>query len=207
MQIQLLTNEAMVKGLMPVSDNLAGEYLATAMFEAQEIDLKAILGQRLTDLLKRYESNDEWSTHPEYEELKDQCQTYLAYRTIARVLPKVSFKICNAGAVATSDANVANLSRDQIDAMIEDYGAAADSFAYQLQLWLKKAIDNADNGIMSITLLTSTGDVFVAAGGAVSQVRGASINLPEADCNEIRANLYSAASCGIFLGGARGQRL
>ena len=29
--------------------------------------------------------------------------------------------------------------------------------------------------------------------------------LCEGDCNRIRANLYSAASCGIFLGGARGK--
>ena len=33
--------------------------------------------------------------------------------------------------------------------------------------------------------------------------------LPEVndnDCNKIHSNLYSAASCGIFLGGARGKR-
>ena len=31
--------------------------------------------------------------------------------------------------------------------------------------------------------------------------------LTEGDYNRIHSNLYSAASCGVFLGGARGKRL
>lgn len=31
--------------------------------------------------------------------------------------------------------------------------------------------------------------------------------LTEGDCHRIKANLYSAATCGIFLGGPRGKRL
>ena len=174
MEVQLLTNEDMVKGLMPVSQNLAGDYLKTAMFEAQELGLKRIVGQTLLSTLKAHETASDWASFPVYAELKEQCQFYLAYKTIQEVLPKVAFKICNTGAVQTSDQNIQNLSREQIDAMIEDYSSKADSFAYELQLWLCGHLTDFPE-------------------------------LDECECDAIRSNLYSAASCGIWLGGARGQ--
>lgn len=173
MEVQLLTNEEMVKGLMPVSQNLMGEYLATAMFEAQEIGLKRILGATLLNALKAHETAGDWEEYPAYADLKEQCQFYLAYKTIQEVLPKVSYKIANIGAVQTSDQNVQNLSREQIDAMIEDYSSKADAFCYELQKWLCNNL----------------------------------AQFPELDaceCEAIRSNIYSAASCGIWLGGPRG---
>lgn len=174
--VQLLTSEDIVKGLLPVSANLAGEYLSAAMFEAQEIGLKGIMGATLLAALKAHETASDWAQYPAYKTLKEECQYYLAYKTIAGVLPKVSYKICNAGAVQTSDQNVQNLSREAIDAMIEDYTAKADHFCFELQKWLCAHL--AD---------------FPELGGDEGEA--------------IRANLYSAASCGIWLGGPRGQRL
>lgn len=204
MDYQLLTNEEMVKGLMPVSQNLAGEYLSTAMFEAQELGLQSILGQTLLARLMHYEEYGEWASHPELEGLKHNCQYYLAYKTIQEILPKVAFKICNAGAVQTSDQNVQNLSREQIDAMIEDYSSKADSFAYRLQAWLRNAIDGRVSGI-KIYFKTSSGDSFILADGASFLVGSGSIVLTDDEYDEIKMNLYSAASCGIWLGGARGR--
>lgn len=173
MEVQLLINEDFVKGLMPVSDNLAGEYLATAMFEAQEIGLKGIVGSSLLRALKGHETAGDWAEYPMYLLLKEQCQLYLAYRTIAEVLPKVSYKIANIGAVQTNDANVVNLSREAVDAEIERYTAKADFFCYELQRWLCRNMSQ-----------------FPELGGC--------------DCEEIRSNLRSMASCGIWLGGPRG---
>lgn len=174
MEVQLLTNEDMVKGLMPISQNLAGDYLKTAMFEAQELGLKRIVGQTLLSALKEHETAGDWDQYPAYAELKEQCQFYLVYKTIQEVLPKVAFKICNAGAVQTSDQNVQNLSREQIDALIEDYSSKADAFCYELQCWLCDHLTDYPE-------------------------------LEEWEREAISSNLYSAASCGIWLGGARGQ--
>lgn len=176
MDIQLITNEGFVKGLMPVSQNIAGEYLAAAMFEAQELGLKRIIGSTLLSALKTHETASDWADYPAYADLKERCQFYLAYKTIQAVLPRVAFKVCNAGAVQTSDQNVQNLSREQIDAMIEDYSSKADAFCYELQKWL------CDN---------------------LAQFP----EIPGCECEAIRANLYSAASCGIWLGGPRGRQL
>lgn len=176
MEVQLITNEDMVKGLMPVSQNLAGDYLKTAMFEAQEIGLKRIVGSTLLAALKAHETASDWASFPAYADLKEQCQFFLTYKTIQEVLPKVAYKICNTGAVQTSDQNVQNLSREQIDTMIEDYSSKADAFCYELQKWL---CDNL----------------------------GQFPELDACECAAIRSNLYSAASCGIWLGGPRGQEL
>lgn len=188
---------------MPVSQNLAGDYLKTAMFEAQELGLKRIVGSTLLSALKAHETASDWAKYPAYAELKEQCQFYLVYKTIQEVLPKVAFKICNTGAVQTSDQNVQNLTREQIDAMIEDYSSKADSFAYQLQAWLSRALEG-EAGYLTY-FITADREQFCDANGAKFCVYGEPLVFPEEAKSEIRMNLYSAASCGIWLGGARGQ--
>lgn len=171
MEIQLITSEDFIKSLLPISQNLAGEYLATAMFEAQEIGLKSILGTKLLAKLKEYEPMTT-GVPAAYVTLKENCQLYLAYRAICELLPKVAFKIANAGVVSVSDDKVSNVSPEQINALINDYEAKSDYFALELQQYL------ADN----------------------------LANYPELTANQasqIRSNLYSSASCGIWLGGPR----
>lgn len=176
MEVQLLTNEEMVKGLLPVSQNLAGEYLAPAMFEAQELGLKGIVGSTLLAALKAHETAGDWDEYPAYKDLKERAQFYLAYKTIQEVLPKISYKICNAGAVRTADTNREHMSREQVDALIEDYSSKADAFCYELQKWLCANLAQFPE-------------------------------IPGCECEAIRSNLYSAASCGIWLGGPRGRML
>lgn len=49
----LLTSEEFVKSISNISDNLAGKYMLPAIREAQEINLREILGDALTDKLKK----------------------------------------------------------------------------------------------------------------------------------------------------------
>lgn len=136
MTVQLIFNEKDVKDLSPISQNLAGEYLGPAMFEAQEIGLENILGSRLLDALKDHETAGDWEQYPAYADLRNKCRYYLIYQTIVNVIPKVSFKIANAGAVQTSDTNVQNLAPEKIDALTEEYQGKADYFCYKLQRWI-----------------------------------------------------------------------
>lgn len=173
MKIQLIFNEDAVKALTPISLNTAGEFLMPAMFEAQEIRLKTVLGSRLLRALKEREQSHDWDAIP-YADLKEQCTMFLVYQTICYLIPKVQYKIANVGAVQTSDDKVQNLSREQTDALIEEYQSKADWFCYELQKWL---LANEKQ-------------------------------FPELDachCNEIRSNLESMHSCGIWLGGPRAK--
>ena len=140
MQVQLLTNEAFVKSLLPIDQNLAGELLGPAMMEAQRIDLENVLGSCLLRALEGHEEAGDWTDYPAYEDLKDECQFYLAYRSIVRVIPMVSFKIANAGTVMSNDEHIVHASREERNALIADYEAKGDYFCYKLQRW---TLDNA----------------------------------------------------------------
>lgn len=174
MDIQLIFNEDIVKSLCPIPANIAGEFMASAMFEAQEIHLKAILGNALLARLKELEAQETWNENPKLRILKEKCQLYLAYKTISELIPKVSYHISNKGAVSTSDEKIQNLSRFDIDSMIEDYNGKADFFCAELQRFI---LDN----------YCDYDDI-----------------LDNEQCEAIRSNLRSATTCGIWLGGAFG---
>ena len=175
MQVTLIFQEDFVKGLLPLSENVAGGYLRTAMFEAQEIDLKGIVGACLLDRLKA--TADEGGLEPTiYDTCIDKCLFYLAYRTLVRLIPKVSYKIASAGTYQNTDERIQPLTEAMNNSLVDEYTNSADFFAYELQGWL---LENK-------------------------------AQLPElcgCDCERIKANLMSAASCGIWLGGMRGYKI
>lgn len=174
-QIQLLTSEAYVKGLLPLSDNVAGGYLAPSMFEAQEIGLRQILGAALLEACKTVAAKTSTTTEDEpYVALIAQCQNYLAYMTVKELLTKVAYKVGNIGAVRSNDEHVETIPSDKIDGLQDDYQAKADYFAAELQRWI---LNNADS--------------FP--------------ELDACACRTMRANLTSSASCTVFLGGPRGE--
>lgn len=166
----------MVKALLPIDKNVAGEYLSPAMFQAQEIGLKGILGSRLLAKLKEYEAAGTMSQHAAYQDLKEQCANYLIYQTIVEVIPMVSYKLANAGVVKAQDEKLVHATRDEVDSQIETYQAKADYFCYELQKWL-----------------LANHDSFA--------------ELRELEIQDIKSNLYSMSSCGIWLGGLRGYEL
>ena len=173
-KIQLIFSEAYVKGLLPLSDNVAGAFMRSAMFEAQEIGLKQILGTCLLEKCKAVAAKEVLTPADQpYVDLIAQAQNYLAYMTIKEVIVKVAYKVGNIGAVRSRDEYVDSIGEDKIDGLQDDYQAKADFFAGELQRWI----------------LANAGDFP---------------ELDACSCDAIRANLKSSASCTIFLGGPRG---
>lgn len=172
MELQLLTSEELVKGLCAISVNINGKLISQSIMEAQEIDYRMIVGSPLLAKLKDLESEGELSG--KYEECVQLSQFFLGYKAITYLLPKVSYKISEAGAMRTTGENVQPLSRADIAAEVERYNSLSDYQCNLIQKWL---LDN----ISSIPELT------------------------QSDYTRINANLYSAATCGIWLGGARGR--
>lgn len=169
----LLTSESFVKSVSSLSDNVYGKYLLPSIREAQETSLRSILGDSLTDRLKK-ESQRKDEAEKKYLDLIDKLQYYLAYSSIVELIPKIQFKIVNAGVVKTTDENLQTASYSEIEKMIFYYQSKADSECRKLQQWLLK--NHSDYPELS-----------------------------DNDCRSIKANLTSAASCGIWLGGARGK--
>ena len=130
----LLTSEDRIKSITNISDNLSGKYLQSAIREAQEFDLKGIIGPRLLRTLKGMGQTGEWQ--PDYQDLVDEAQDFLAYTAIAKLPMMVSYKVTNFGLAKSADENLQVATMDEIVANIGYYQAKADSACFQFQNWL-----------------------------------------------------------------------
>lgn len=149
----LLTSEDTVKELTAISDNVESKYLLPAIREAQDIYLREIIGDALMAKLQwcvdnnafrgafaPADFNDDFETegggNPQYKKLLGKIQYYLAYKTVAELIPKVSFKIANMGVVKTSDDNVQNATYNEIVLQRDYYVSRADYYCLMLQNFL-----------------------------------------------------------------------
>ena len=188
----LLTSERFVKDVTSISDNVAGKYLLPSIREAQDITLREIIGGALLARLKElvetdafhgdfnYDFNDDFFTQQQIEGLEhykaviERAQYYLAYKSVAELTMKVSYKIANAGVSRTSDENVQAVTLDEVKEMRDYHNSKADFYCLLLERFLCK----------NAALYPE---------------------LTDGKCEELRANLRSAATCGVWLGGARGK--
>lgn len=134
MTIQLIFKEADVKGIMPISDNIYGEYMASAMMEAQEIYLRQIIGNKQLDALKAAQTAGTPTT--QQTALIEQAKLYLCYQTVVNLIPKVSLKISNFGVHTDSDTNITAAQKEVWDTACAGYQANADAFLRLFQEWV-----------------------------------------------------------------------
>ena len=172
----LLTNEAFVRGVSSISDNLAGKYVRPSILEAQDTKYRGIVGDTLFRKLKALvaDGSIEREANAAYKELLEQSKYFLAYSAIVKIAQKVTFKIANAGVVKTPDENVQVADHPDMAKTQAYYQAEADAACLDLQNFI----------------LNNIGDYP---------------ELNEGDRHRIDANLYSAATCGLWLGGPRGK--
>lgn len=174
----LLTSEDTIKSYTNLNDNTSGEYISPAIYMAQHSDLERIIGTKLTRKLQMLvsENSIDYVENDYYRELLDDYVTdFLAYATIVRLIPIVSFKLGNSGIVRTDEEKVINMSYNEVFNIKDYYQNQADYLAYRLQKYL---LANYSKFPELSTYKTM---------------------------DEIRATLTSSASCGIFLGGERGK--
>lgn len=174
----LLTSEMFIKSVSSISDNLSGKYILPALREAQEINLKSILGDSLLSKAKALVKTGDIDQEENavYKSMLGKVQYYLAYMTIAEVMNKVAFKVGNFGVSRTTDEQMQYASADEVDKQIYYYQSKADFYCMELQQWLL-------------------------------DYKAQLPELTENQCRKIGANLTSSATCGVFLGGARGKRI
>lgn len=172
----LLTNEDFVKSITNISDNLSGKFLLPTIQEAQNEDLRMVVGDDLLNKLKLLVGdnsiNDEVNKH--YKELLNECQYFLAYSAISKLVLITSYKLSNFGINKNDDEHIETASFNEILAIKDLYIQKADYYKLQLQYFL---LDNRND----YPELTAN------------------------KCKSIRSNIWSAASSGLWLGGARGK--
>lgn len=173
----LLSSESFIKSVTNVSDNLAGKFLLPSLREAQEIGLRGILGDALLAKLKELVADGN-ITDQENVAYKNLVDRCQYYLAYQTIV-----EVVNRISYKICNAGVSRTTDENIQAVSQD------EIAKQQYFYQGKA-DAYCIGLQNFLL----------------ENRSDYPELTEACCCRIAANLKSAASCGIFLGGARGRK-
>ena len=172
----LLTSERTVKSVTSISDNIAGKYIQSSIREAQDIGLRRIVGDPLLRKVKDLVRTGHIDD-PGNEAYKEFIDQAQLYLAYQTVTELVE-KVT----YKVTNFGVARTTDKNLEA------ADVDELAKSKYYWQGKA-DACCIDLQNWLLDNRAG-------------------LPELSdrvCHAIQSNLTSAATCGLFLGGARGK--
>ena len=173
----ILTSEKFVKSVTSVSDNIAGKYILPSLREAQEQGLKGILGDALLAKLKGLVATKQIDL-----------ESNAAYKIL---LDRCQYYLAYAAIVEVTN---------KVSYKIGNFGVAKSSDE-NLQVASQDEI-----GKMQYYYQSKADAHCLDLQNFLLQNRSDYPELTENCCHNIESNLHSAASCGIFLGGARAKR-
>lgn len=174
----LLSSEAFVKSVTSASDNLSGKYILPSLREAQEIGLRGILGDDLLAKLKDLCKNGTLET--ESGGVYKTLVDHCQYYLAYMTIVEVSNKV----SYKIGNFGVTKTQNENLQVASQDEIA-------KMQYYYQSKADACCLDLQNFLL----------------EHRKDYPELTENSCHKIESNLHSAASCGIFLGGARGRIL
>lgn len=192
--VTLLTSEESVKQLTSLSDNVESKYLLPAMIQAQEMGLKAIIGTTLMNKLKWCIENDAFRgafSPTNYNDDYDSDGNPGANAQYRKLLGQCQFYLAYQTLVEVAmmvsykvtNAGVIKTSDDNVaNASLQEICSLRDYYTGKVDWWALE---------LQNFLLNNKADYP---------------ELTDGDKHRIHAHLTDAASCGIFLGGARGRK-
>ena len=173
----LLSSETFIKSVTNISDNVSNKYLLSSLREAQEVGLKGIIGIPMLEKLKELVENKT------IDSAENQMYKYLVnkcqYYLAYMTIVEMIFKV----SYKIGNAGLVKATDDNMQL------ASFDEMVAQKEYYQGKA----DFHCMELQ-------------NYILDNRSSFPEIDECSCRKIHSNLYSAASCGIFLGGARGKR-
>lgn len=172
----LIISADQVRALTTISDNVDGNYLRPCIYEAQEIGLAEIIGSSLLEKLKELVADGSIS-NPANAAYKALVDKCQFYLAYRAVVSLIPKVSWKVGNFGLCRSTDENL---------------REATAGEIDVAIKDWQNQADDWCRTIQR-------FVLSN------RAAYPELNDCDANEIRATLFSAASCGVFLGGARGK--
>ena len=173
----LLSSEVFIKAQTNISDNVAGKYIMPSLREAQEVSLKSILGENMLEKLKDLVKTNMIAV-PDNAIYKNLLDKCQYYLAYMTIV-----EVINKVTFKIGNAGLVKATDEQMQV------ASQQEIVSQIEYYQGKA----DFHCLELQnfILNNINDLPEINKGA---------------CRRIKANLYSAATCGIFLGGARGKR-
>lgn len=173
----LLSSEDFIKSVTSASDNLSGKYILPSLREAQEVSLKGILGDALL------------------AKVKGLIRSHLLDSESGGVY-KTLVDHCQYYLAYMTIVEVTN----KVSYKIGNFGVTKTTDE-NLQVASQEEIAQ-----MQYYYQTKADACCLDLQGWILEHRADYPELTENCCRKIQSNLHAAASCGIFLGGARGRR-
>lgn len=140
MKITYLISPQSVKDVTNISDNLSEKYILTAIREAQQTELTTVLGVHFISTLEHLIETNEIG-NPEHANIKFVLDNYISYfliyNVIEKLIPLVSVKLDNAGAVMSENEDTENLSFSDMLKLQDYYRQKSDFYKQRLQKYLR----------------------------------------------------------------------
>jgi hypothetical protein len=174
----LLSSEKFIKEVTSVSDNLSGKYMLPSLREAQEIGLKGILGDKLLSKIKTLIKENTLET--ESDGVYKTLVDHCQYYLAYKTLVEVTNKV----SYKIGNFGVTKTQDENLQVATQDEIG-------KMQYYYQSKADACCLDLQDFLL----------------EHRADYPELTECCCHKIESNLRSAATCGIFLGGARGRKL
>lgn len=180
----LLTSAKFVKSTTNISDNLAGKFILPSIREAQEVNFRGIVGDCLLAKLKALVITDPETQTRQIDKPENIHYKNLLDRAQYFLAYQAIVEICGKVSYKIANGGVIRTSDENIQPV------SADEIDQQKTYYQSKADAHC---FQLQNWIVENADLIP--------------ELSECDCAKIRANLYSAATCGIWLGGPRGKVL
>lgn len=175
----LLVSPDFIRSTTNISNNLQDKYLLSAIREATDIDFEEVIGGVMLKKIKSLVASGDISKDEniKYKDLLDNARYFLAYSSISRVVVISSVKMDNFGLSQADDEHINSLEMKEVFQLEKYYTNKADVYKKKLQNFIKNNI-------------TAYPEILECC-----------------SCYETPSNLSSAASCSIWMGGARGKSI
>lgn len=172
----LLVSGNFIKNVTNIDDNIPGKLIQPAIYEAQNEGLRGILGDKLVDKLESLVSDDS------IYDVENQVYKTLLDKVQYFLAYTVIANICMLTTVKVSPAGLMQVGDEHMDPLdITD--------SYRLRDFYQMKADYLCKQIQNFVL----------------NHREDYPELTQNQCHSIRANLFSAATTGLWLGGVRGM--
>lgn len=176
----LLISEDFIKSESNLDQNVSGNYLGPAIRLAQDIELQSTIGTKLLESIqKKIISTDDdinLEINKKYKDLLDYyIQPFLLYSVLDEIIIPISYKLSNFGVMRSDDEKTYSSDHSQVSLLKKHYTDKANFFKRRLQDWV-------------ITNYSDFPELYEYK-----------------PLKDMYPNLYSATSCGIWLGGMRGK--
>ena len=174
----LLVSEKYIKDNCEISDNVSGKFLMSAIKEAQDLKLVPVLGEALVDKLKELVNNRTISdeANAAYKKLLDDY-------VLRFLMWSVKVDIAHTTSYKLSNFGVTKTNDENVQVATQE-----------------EIIADQDYSQAKADAYCYHMQKYLLANATLYP------ELSEYNCGQMRSNLYSAASCGVFLGGARGKK-